>query len=243
MFQKIGRFIKKIIVYIYVFLRNLYHFKISKLYKKSDEVNKNLHILEAINYIKVAGGEKNLIPKVYFEFGCFSGRTFSAAINSARFLNLKFDFFAFDSFMGLPETDEDNIFKKEQFKFSKNDFKKIIKKNSGVLLDDKNIIEGFYENSLKTQKAQNLPSPGIVYLDCDLYTSTISALNFLKSKLANGSVLLFDDYYCYPVNKNAGQKKAINEFLQHNANFQFVKWKAFSSFGQSFFFINKSDND
>jgi hypothetical protein len=54
-------------------------------------------------------------------------------------------------------------------------------------------------------------------------------------------VLLFDDYYCYPVNENLGQKKAIEEFLKDNTNFQLKKWKAYSSFGQSFFFINKSE--
>jgi hypothetical protein len=152
-----------------------------------------------------------------------------------------FQFYAFDSFLGLPSTDDQNIFKEGQFKFSKNEFKKIIKNKTGVLLENKYIIEGFYEKSLKSEIALNLTKPGIIHLDCDLYSSTITVLKFLKPILVSSSVLLFDDYYCYPVNENLGQKKAIEEFLKDNTNFQLKKWKAYSSFGQSFFFINKSE--
>lgn len=244
MFQKTGKQIKKIIVYIYVFFRDIYFYKTAKLYKKSDEVDKFSHILESINYIKVAGANGNILPQIYFEFGCYSGRTFSTAMNSANFLKMdNFKFYAFDSFLGLPSTDNQNIFKQGQFKFSKKDFKKIIKKKTGVFLDDKYILEGYYDESLKTQVALNLPKPGIIHLDCDLYSSTVSVLEFLKPILVGGSVLLFDDYYCYPVNKNLGQKKAIKEFLKNNVNFEFQAWKAYSSFGQSFFFINKSENN
>ena len=50
-----------------------------QLYKKCDETDKFSHILESVNYIKVAGGNGTILPLVYFEFGCYSGRTFSAA--------------------------------------------------------------------------------------------------------------------------------------------------------------------
>ncbi|MDC3175457.1 TylF/MycF family methyltransferase [Candidatus Pelagibacter sp.] len=243
LFLKAGKFIKKILVYFYVLFRNFYFLRTFQIYRKSDEIEKFTQILEGINYIKVAGNNGNIIPAVYYEFGCFSGRTFAAAINSAKFLNIDFKYYAFDSFLGLPSTDEKNIFKKGQFKFSKQDFKKIIKMKTGKTLKDENIIEGFYEQALETRKAQELPKAGIIYLDCDLYSSTISALNFLKKKIVSGSVLLFDDYYCYPVDQNLGQKKAIDEFLKENTNFELRKWKAFSSFGQSFFFINKSDKN
>ena len=86
--------------------------------------------------------------------------------------------------------------------------------------------------------ALKLPKPGIIHIDCDLYTSTISVLKFLKPLLVSGSILLFDDYYCYPANQNLGQKKAINEFLTNNKDYNFKKWKSYSTFGQSFFLTN-----
>jgi O-methyltransferase len=239
LFQRIGKLIKIIIIKIYVFFRNMYFYDSYQLYKKCDETDKFSHILESVNYIKVAGGNGAILPPVYFEFGCYSGRTFSTAINSANYLQIKnFKFYAFDSFLGLPETDEQNIFKKGQYKFSKKDFKKIIKKKTGVWLEDIYIIEGFYENSLSDEVALKLPKPGIIHIDCDLYTSTISVLQFLKPLLVSGSILLFDDYYCYPANQNLGQKKAIDEFLKNNKDYNFKKWKSYSTFGQSFFLTN-----
>lgn len=241
MFQKIGKLIKKILICIYVYFRNIYYYKTYKLYKKSDEDDKFTHILEAINYIKVAGSSGAILPPIFFEFGCYSGRTFSAAVNTAKFLKMNnFQFYAFDSFLGLPSTDDQNIFKKGQFKFSKNNFKKIIKNKTGLSLDDQYIIEGFYEKSLTSEAALNLPNPGVIHVDCDLYSSTVSVLKFLKPILVNSSVILFDDYYCYPTSENLGQKKAIEEFLNDNKNFEFIKWKSYSTFGQSFYFNNKS---
>ena len=68
-------------------LRSLLSSKMLKesrsLYKLTDEKFKFSHILEAVNYVRVA-----LIPPVFFEFGCHSGRTFSTAINAANFLKL-----------------------------------------------------------------------------------------------------------------------------------------------------------
>ena len=42
----------------------------------SDEINKYQYI-KAINYLRFAGAN-NRLPHTYFEFGCHSGRTFSA---------------------------------------------------------------------------------------------------------------------------------------------------------------------
>ena len=87
-------------------------------YKFSDENKKFVVILEAINYIRIAGNQGQLLPQTYFEFGCHSGRTFSTAINASNFLKAQnFNFYAFDSFKGLPETDIklDGFFKSGTF--------------------------------------------------------------------------------------------------------------------------------
>ena len=89
-----------------IFDRNLY--KAHKDYTFTDEELKFTHILEAINHIRIAEA-----PKTYLEFGCHSARTFSAAVRAARYFKMNdMDFYAFDSFEGLPETikDEDGFF-------------------------------------------------------------------------------------------------------------------------------------
>ena len=73
------------------------------------------------------------VSPVFFEFGCHSGRTFSATVNAARYLDMKeTEFYAFDSFEGLPQTDkeEDGIFQTGDFSTSESDFRKIIKRKT-----------------------------------------------------------------------------------------------------------------
>jgi O-methyltransferase len=66
----------------------------------------------------------------FFEFGCHSGRTFATAMNSAYFLDIReCQFFAFDSFEGLPETNsQDGIFKEGTFLQTKRTLKKSLRK-------------------------------------------------------------------------------------------------------------------
>ena len=208
-----------------------------KLYKFSDEKQKFTHLLECVNYIKVAGNNKLLSP-VFFEFGCHSGRTFSAVLNSSLFLKIEnFKCFAFDSFQGLPSTTitNDGIFKTGTFNTGVNDFKKIVKKKTGKLINDNNIIIGYYENSLTDELQSKMPKVGIVHIDVDLYSSAITVLNFIKPLLQIGTIILFDDWYTFPVGTNMGEARALKEFCDANPNFKFEEWKSYSTFGKSFF--------
>jgi O-methyltransferase len=221
----------------YFFRRNEWLFR--KDYQLTDESLKFAHILEAVNYVKVAGfgGE---IPQTYFEFGCHSGRTFSAAARAARFLGGgNFEFYAFDSFEGLPDvtSNEDGIFTKGEFSTSKSDFMKVVEKSSGISLSESSIIKGFYDDSLTLSLQQKLPKIGILHIDVDLYSSTVSVLNFVKPLICPGTVILFDDWYCFPPSKVLGEKKAFIEFLAKYPNIKVEYWKNYSTFGKSFFVI------
>ncbi len=206
-------------------------------YTFSDESAKFTYILEAINYLRVAGDVGNVLPQTYYEFGCHSGRTFSAAINALKFLKMKnFKPFAFDSFQGLPETyDMDSYFKKGTFHTSEGKCKNIIKQSTGQVLGPEQVIRGFYEKSLTPELCQRLPKIGVLHVDVDLYSSTVEVLSFTRELLVSGSVILFDDYYCYNPDKPAGEMRALNEFLETNTDFGIIPWKAYSTFGQSFF--------
>jgi O-methyltransferase len=202
-------------------------------YKKSDELDKFQHILEAVNYVRVAE-----LPANYFEFGCHSGRTFSAALGAAKYLNMKFDAYAFDSFEGLPKTSKsvDGIFREGSFSTSLQDFREIVRKQTKVDLTERQCIKGFYEDSLTEDLHEQLPKKiGMLHIDVDLYSSTKVLLEFVKEHLVNGTVVLFDDWFCFPPGKNMGEKKALEEFLVKYPQFQFSEWKNYSTFGKSFF--------
>ena len=215
------------------FIFRPYQYSTFKNYNLSDEKLKFMHLLEAVNYTRVA-----LLPQVYFEFGCHSARTFSAAVNSSKYLNMEeMKFYAFDSFMGLPKTNaaDDGVFESGEFKTSIEDFRNKLKRKTGVYLDSSNIFPGFFSDSLTPQLQLRMPKVGVVHIDVDLYSSTIEVLNFIKPLLVVGTVLLFDDYYCFPPDGSKGEMKALLEFCEYNPNIKLKEWKSYSTFGQSFF--------
>lgn len=219
------------LLYLWLFNRNSYI--AHKDYVSSDYKQKCVHIMEAMNYVKVAQ-----LPKVFFEFGCHSGRTFSAAIRASKEINIinETEFYAFDSFVGLPKTSsDDGIFEEGTFHTGVSDFKKALKTQADYNLNDKYIYKGFYSNTLTDELQKKMPKVGVVHIDVDIYSSAKEVLNFIKPLLVKGSVLIFDDYYCFPAGSNKGEHRALNEFLNENPSFKITEWKAYSSFGKSFF--------
>ncbi len=227
-----------------IILRMHYYLKSPKLisalndYIETDERQKFIHILEAINYINVAGVGGETIPQVYFEFGCHSGRTFSAAVNAAAYFSMNnAKFYAFDSFEGLPQTDskDDGFFQTGTFCTSRNDFIKIVRQKTGVHLADEYIVQGYYCDSLTNELQAKIPKAGVIHIDVDLYSSTVDVLNFIKPLMVVGTLLIFDDWYCFPPEANMGEMRAVKEFCERNPSFKLQEWKAYSTFGQSFF--------
>ncbi len=207
-------------------------------YKYTDEHLKFVHILEAINYMRVAGAAGEVLPQNYFEFGCHSGRTFSAAVNAAGYLGMpNAEFYAFDSFEGLPPTSagEDGIFQSGSFSTSRADFVRIVERKTGLRLGDQYIVQGYYSDSLTAALQTRMPKAGIVHIDVDLYSSTVDVLRFVKPLLVQGTLLMFDDWYCFPGGSLMGERRALTEFVSNNLGIAVEPWKAYSTFGQSFF--------
>ena len=231
LYRKFSPFLK----HIYYLIFDRYKLASYISYRLSDEKLKYAHLLEAVNYLRIAG-----LPGVYFEFGCHSGRTFSAVIRAADYLKLDdFQCFAFDSFEGLPPTEkkEDGYFERGTFCTSKADFISLVKSYSGRTLTEKNIIEGFYDSSLTTTLQARMPKVGMVHVDVDLYSSTVLVLEFLKPLMVEGTVLLFDDWYCFPPGALKGENGALHQFCAKHTGFKIQEWKSYSTFGKSFFVV------
>lgn len=218
-------------VYYFIFHRKLY--SAHKDYRFSDEKLKFTHILEAVNYLRVAE-----LPCHYYEFGCHSARTFSAAASAFKYLKMnQYELYAFDSFEGLPNTfkDEDGYFQGGTFSTNISDFLYLVKRQSGLILNPENCIKGYYENSLTKELQSKMPKAGIVHIDVDLYSSTVEVLEFIKPLMVAGTVLIFDDWYCFSPGESKGEKRAFEEFCIDHPNFKTEEWKNYSTFGKSFF--------
>jgi len=180
----------------------------------------------------------------YYEFGLFRGYTFLEAFKHCQALGLDdTHFYGFDSFEGLPEPAGeidavDNRFFKGQFACSLDSVKKNLSTN-GMDFNRATFVKGFYSDSLtETLRGQhNFKKAAVVLLDCDYYSSTIDALNWLLPLLEHQSILLFDDWFSYGESDELGQQKALQEFLQMNPSLSVEPMCEFREHGKGFVLI------
>jgi O-methyltransferase len=191
-------------------------------------------IKSAMEYISVTGLEGD-----YLEFGLSRGARFVPAYHFAQRNKLKnMQFYGFDSFEGLPAINGPDVggeFAQGQFRLSLDKFTRLISRN-GVRLDKVNLVEGWYDSVLNRDAKQRLPlkSAAFVFVDCDLYESTIPVLNFISDYLQTGTVIAFDDWYCFKGDPEKGEQRAFREWLESNSAFDAIEFHKFGWSGNSF---------
>ena len=74
----------------------------------------------------------------------------------------------------------------------------------------------------------------IVNIDCDLYSSTVDALDMIKSKLQQGTIIMMDDWNCFSSDRSKGERRALREFLEKNSDVELEKYFTYSWVGQAF---------
>lgn len=215
-------------------IRFRYPFIIFKTFKFL-ESPRELIIRIAMEFVR-----DNRVAGDYLEFGVARGDSFSNAYHCAKLHQLnEMKFYAFDSFQGLPEIKgvdaEFKQFEKGQCSCSLEEFKENIHK-MGVNLSEVTIVSGYYNEVLNEsiKKKLGIRSAAVVYVDCDLYESTVPVLDFIKSYLTDGSILIFDDYFSFRGNPNRGERRAFRELLERNPEIKVTEWLKFGWHGNSF---------
>lgn len=181
------------------------------------------------------------IKGYYFEFGSHGANTMRMAWDNFHHL-FDFTYAAFDSFEGLPEIediDKMELFKKGKMQTSENDFIETVARQ-GLPREKLIIVKGFYEFSLTEELKQRLlaKKAAVVYIDCDLYKSTIPVLNFIKDFLQKGTIIVFDDWNCFFGDPNLGQRRAFKEFRAQNPDLVFEDFVQTNE-AKSFIFLDK----
>jgi hypothetical protein len=177
---------------------------------------------------------RNNLRGSYAEFGTWFGRSF---YRSYMLFNEQLDgeFWAFDSFGGLPKSrDEEGEFTKGDFtegRYFCNEasFRAIgsmLFTNDPKINDRIKIVKGFYSESLdgKTIADYGLEPESISYcsIDCDLYDATLSVLRFIGPALQNGAVIYLDDYRMARAAKEASLYHAVKIWLAENPTFELI---------------------
>jgi len=175
----------------------------------------------------------------YMEFGVYQGEMFEFVVREASEKMPWMRFFACDSFKGLPKPrgiDRDSEFVEGQFACSEERFMERI---AQLPIEQHRVVvvPGWFHQSLAEYNAgaYNIQVVSVAYIDCDLYESCIPVLNFLAQRVRQGTVLLFDDWFCFRANPTRGIPLAVSEWLTRNPHIELIPWRAFSSHGHSFF--------
>ena len=215
---------------------------IRKSKKRSIQYNQTYRQKEKYNFFQKAYDFllANNIKGSYFEFGCHRARTFRYALRESIIKNLKQDFYAFDSFQGLPDEknnqQQNKNFSAGLLKTNKSNFLKLVskyKKKRKIY-----VYDGFYEDSLNKQLIAkfklNKTIASFINLDCDLEKSVKESLNFALKFIVNGTILYVDDYYnVYNGDPRKGNPKAVRNLLKKNKIY-FEPWHIVGTCGKSF---------
>lgn len=193
--------------------------------------NKDFFLWDAREFLYTNG-----ITGDYYEFGISRCRTFAKAM---RILSPQIKhFYGFDSFQGMPQPkpgDEhptwtsgvqgmkspgnaqsytDALVRRG---FDKNSF---------------NLIEGFFEKTLPSFTPAN--KAGVLFIDCDYISSLQQVLEFIPRVLQEGTLVYFDDFFCYKGSPLAGQQKAFADFCSQQSDFQFAEYNNYPPFAKVF---------
>ncbi len=180
----------------------------------------------AFNFVQHEG-----IDGDYAEFGVFEGRLVSAAWEAIQRYGLRASIHAYDGFEGLPAAqglDEDGPFKQGQFRSPKRVFETETRR---IPADRLTVTEGLFDASLPRAEKHRL---AVAWVDCDLYESTVPVLDFLTPQLQDGSVLVFDDWFCFHGRPDRGEQRACSEWLDANPEISLIPYRDYHSFGRSF---------
>ncbi len=197
----------------------------------------------------------------YLEFGVFSGDSFirsfhelhevyrkhmspsagrtSEEANKIKSIWSNMRFFAFDSFQGLPAVEgidnQGRDFVEGTWSFEESEFKKKISK-SGLPLEKVVAVPGWFEETCveTTIQKYEMRKAAIIHIDCDLYSSTKSVLKFVEPLLVDGTILIFDDWFCFRGNPNLGEQKAFAEWAGTLADWNFVEYQKEGPWRNSF---------
>lgn len=139
-------------------------------------------------------------------------------------------FFAFDSFQGLPEPDgfdkETSAFAKGEFTCTENTFRENLIKTD-VSLGKVVTIAGWFEETCteETIRKYVIKKASMINVDCDFYASTKTVLEFVRPLLTDGTIIVFDDWYCFRGSPNLGEQRAFNEWKPTMPDWIFTEYQ------------------
>lgn len=179
----------------------------------------------AIEELRPGGEARGDVDEaVYVEFGVFAGASFGLMSETARSSNLDLRMVGFDSFRGLPGSvrDDEGGWKPGSFYCPEWVTRWNLETNHGVPADSYQLIAGWFDEVLTPELDAELQLGPIdlAMLDADAYSSTAPVLAWLTDRLAERSVMIFDDWFWgSETGEPSGVERAFREWSADNPQF------------------------
>lgn len=216
----------------------------------------NEHVLQFTRCLEFAAA--NGVEGDVLEFGVSTGDTLVILeCLIERILRRKYGMrcrlFGFDSFEGLPEPrgkDRDTHvgelltslkFNKGMYKSTKEEVWSRLKQAEEVDTENISLISGWYNETLtsKLKKELVLGHASMINIDCDFYESTVDILKWCEPLMRQGTIINFDDWFCYEGRSDRGEQLAFHEFLEQHPKISATPFSTYSWHGKAFI-INRN---
>jgi cytochrome P450 len=93
---------------------------------------------------------------------------------------------------------------------------------------------GWFDATIAATIPSKYQKAALVHIDSDLYASARCVLEGVAPILANGALLLFDDWFMYRGDPNEGEARALSDFLADHPEWQAIHYQPYSVFCNSF---------
>ncbi|MUG94037.1 class I SAM-dependent methyltransferase [Scytonema sp. UIC 10036] len=182
-----------------------YQLNLNSLKSTVDYVEHNLTYAQPLsNFMEIcdhALTKVSLIDGLFCEFGVYKGGTINYIASK-----INCQIHGFDSFEGLPEFwrsgYDTGAFKVEHSKLP------IFNPNVCLHI-------GLFEDTLKNFVEEYKQPIAFLHIDCDLYSSTKTILDYLVNRIREGTIIVFNEYFNYP-GWQQHEFKAFQEFVKIN---------------------------
>lgn len=153
------------------------------------------------------------------EFGVADGYAFTKKLHAAKYLKMndRVKIHGFDTFSGLPDVDEAS----DASLVGGDDWEEgtyhgryeELQKYCGAKYDNFELHRGLFDETLTDEFLETLLEykPILIWIDCDLYSSTKAVFDRLIPYIPSGCVIYFDDIYYNFSSRFTGEMRAVHE--------------------------------
>ncbi|GJM37311.1 MAG: hypothetical protein DHS20C19_06780 [Acidimicrobiales bacterium] len=183
----------------------------------------------------------NAISGDYVEFGSWGGNTMNQAYKALCLTGLTDrHLWAYDSFDTLPEAQDDRDYHPgwnpggAMGGGGVDKFYEACDRH-GIPREAYTATEGYFEDTIGTAEPDDPPADiAMCLIDCNLYSSAATCMEWLQPRLKHGMILAFDDYWCWSPDKISGEQSLLMEFQRDHPEWTFDRYHTIARAGLSF---------